>query len=267
MSEPSERTLAVGEVFGRAASTYDDVIPFFATFGKRLVDLAGVRAGDRVLDIASGRGASALPAAELAGPEGRVVAIEIATDLAERLERDASRRGVENVDVIVADAQSIELTNAFDVALCGFALHLVEDADRLVGRCYAAMKADGRFAASVPAGGGERWSFFGRILGEFAPRAARPLDKPPPERAYGDVLSAAGFREISESEETQRFTFADADEWWRWVWSHGMRYALEKFDEPVLSEVKERMLAEASELAGPNGLVLDQRVRFFTARK
>lgn len=56
------------EVFDRAAPTYDRVgVDFFAVFGQRLVDLCGVRAGESVLDIGTGRGA-VLGAAALAVP-------------------------------------------------------------------------------------------------------------------------------------------------------------------------------------------------------
>jgi ubiquinone/menaquinone biosynthesis C-methylase UbiE len=47
----------VAAVFDRAAEVYDTAIPFFARFGKRLVELADVRPGESVLDLASGRGA------------------------------------------------------------------------------------------------------------------------------------------------------------------------------------------------------------------
>jgi ubiquinone/menaquinone biosynthesis C-methylase UbiE len=44
-------------VFGRAAVTYDQVGgPLFALLGRRLVVIAGIGTGDRVLDVACGRG-------------------------------------------------------------------------------------------------------------------------------------------------------------------------------------------------------------------
>src|SRR3954462_6081738 len=48
---------------------------------ERLVELAGVQAGNRVLDIAAGYGEPALTAAGKAGPEGRVVATDISAEM------------------------------------------------------------------------------------------------------------------------------------------------------------------------------------------
>jgi O-methyltransferase/aklanonic acid methyltransferase len=59
-NSPDRRTVA--GVFGRSAASYDSVIPFFGTFGRLLVDAAALRPGERVLDLACGRGACALPA-------------------------------------------------------------------------------------------------------------------------------------------------------------------------------------------------------------
>jgi enediyne biosynthesis protein CalE5 len=48
---------------------------------ERLVELAGVQAGSRVLDVAAGYGEPALTAARRAGPEGRVVATDISAEM------------------------------------------------------------------------------------------------------------------------------------------------------------------------------------------
>jgi SAM-dependent methyltransferase len=256
----------MADVFGRAAATYDEVIPFFTTFGERLVEIAEVSPGERVLDIASGRGASALAAARTVGPSGRVEASDVSVDMCRRLGEEIERQRLSNIEVEVIDAQTMTYEARFDVILCGFAIHLVEDLDALLARCMAALKPTGRFVASIPAGGGSDWDFFGRTLGGFASRAARPLDRPPEERDYPAAFARAGFERVEDTEETHSFMFRNAEDWWRWVWSQGMRVHLEKFDEPVLSELKDTMLSHASALMGPDGIPLDQKVRFFTAR-
>ena len=63
-------------IFNQAATIYDRVgPPIFAHFGQSLVDLADLRSGDQVLDVAAGRGALLFPIATKVGPTGHVAAL------------------------------------------------------------------------------------------------------------------------------------------------------------------------------------------------
>src|ERR1044072_4099222 len=74
----------------RAALTYNAAADFYDTsplgfwnyFGRKTVERLSLQTGSRVLDVCCGAGASALPAAELVGPDGKVTGV----DLAERSE-------------------------------------------------------------------------------------------------------------------------------------------------------------------------------------
>ncbi len=75
-----ERTTPTGSAVTKAeiASLYNVVAeaygnvgpPFLQIAGERLVEAAAIRAGERVLDVATGRGAALFPAAEAVGPTG-----------------------------------------------------------------------------------------------------------------------------------------------------------------------------------------------------
>jgi hypothetical protein len=68
--------------FDRAAETYGRVGPdFFSHFGRRLVDLVDVQQQTRVLDAATGVGASLLPASERVGEHGQAVGVELAAPM------------------------------------------------------------------------------------------------------------------------------------------------------------------------------------------
>src|ERR1700678_4068981 len=85
--------------FERAAQIVND----------RLVELANVRAGARVLDIATGSGEPALTAARAVGQSGRGVAVDRspATPALARERIDAAR--LNNVDLVESDAESLKL--------------------------------------------------------------------------------------------------------------------------------------------------------------
>jgi protein-L-isoaspartate(D-aspartate) O-methyltransferase len=70
-------------------------------FWARLLDKLDIRAGDKVLHVGAGVGYYTAIIAELAGPDGAVVAVEIDPGLAERARANLASRA--NVQVITAD--------------------------------------------------------------------------------------------------------------------------------------------------------------------
>ncbi len=77
----NESGQSVAGLFSRAAAGYDRV-GFFHQVARRLLTLAGVRQGMRVLDVACGTGAVLVQAARLTGPAGLAVGIDFAEPMA-----------------------------------------------------------------------------------------------------------------------------------------------------------------------------------------
>jgi O-methyltransferase/aklanonic acid methyltransferase len=256
---PAERE-AIAEVFDRSAGGYDSVIPFFQTFGGLLVEVAEVVAGERVLDVAAGRGASAFPAAER-GAE--VVAVDLSSAMVEALRADAASRGL-GVTAEVADAHDLGYEDEFDVVLCGFTLHFVPAPERILEGFRRGLRSGGRCAISYPTGGGEGWGFYGDVLGRYAPRAQRPLSRPPDPGDLAGLVKQAGFERVAARDVTRAFTFASPEEWWRWVWTQGQRAPLEHFDADTLREIEAEMLDAVAAVGTPDGIPLHQTARFVT---
>ena len=114
----------VAALFDAVAPVYETVgPPFFDHFGALLVEYAGVRRGDRVLDLAAGSGAVAVPALATAGPSGSLLAVDVAPGMVERLADRLSSTGHPAARAELGDAAGLEVdAGSFDVALCGFAL-------------------------------------------------------------------------------------------------------------------------------------------------
>ncbi len=64
----------------------------------RLVELAKIKAGDRVLDIATGTGEPAITAARKVGPNGRVIGTDHSPGMLEVARRRAASLGLTNVE-------------------------------------------------------------------------------------------------------------------------------------------------------------------------
>src|SRR5882757_2791235 len=92
-------------VWDRSAQTYETVVPYFRLMGRRLVEQAGLAAGDHVLDVACGTGSSLIPAALAVGPEGRAVGVDYAPGMVEAARRALAVAGADHADVLLMDAE------------------------------------------------------------------------------------------------------------------------------------------------------------------
>ncbi len=138
--------------------------------GARLVAAAGVKGGDRVLDVAAGTGNVAIPAAQTGAS---VVASDLTPELLEAGRQRAEAMGVD-LEWRQADAEALPFDdNEFDVVLSCvgvmFAPHHQASADELVRVC----RPGGTIAlvSWTPSG------FVGQMFAAMKPYAAAP---PPP---------------------------------------------------------------------------------------
>jgi len=95
-----------------------------------LIDLANPRKEWRALDIATGAGHTAMA---LAPRVGRVIATDITREMVLKTSELARSRGLENLDVCTADAESLPFTDSsFDLVTCRIAMHHFSDVGRAV---------------------------------------------------------------------------------------------------------------------------------------
>jgi SAM-dependent methyltransferase len=118
--------------------------------GDRLVQLAEVRPGHRVLDVATGVGEPALAAARVVGPTGSVVGTDISPGMLDLARERATELALGNVEFHEMDAEALDLPDSsFDAALCRFGLMFLPDVDRALESVHRLLVPGGRFAASV----------------------------------------------------------------------------------------------------------------------
>ena len=175
---------------------------------ERLVELAGVEAGSRVLDVAAGYGEPALTAARRAGPDGSVVATDISPDMIAYGRERAAQAGLENVEFVESAAASLDFPQGnFDAALSRWGIIFEPEAEAVAGRIRSFLKPGGRFAISSW-GPPERVPMVAlpmKIASEQLdvtlppPGTPGPLSRPTPE-ALGGLLEAAGFSDVTVEE-------------------------------------------------------------------
>jgi len=117
---------------------------------ERLVELAGVQPGSRVLDVAAGYGEPALTAARRAGPEGRVVATDISAEMLAFGRERATAAGLDNVEFVESDASSLDFPHAsFDAAVSRWGIIFEPDAEAAAGRIRGFLEPGARIAIAA----------------------------------------------------------------------------------------------------------------------
>lgn len=110
---------------------------------RRLVELAHLRGDERVLDVATGGGHTALAFA----PHAReVVASDLTPEMLQAAESFVRGQGVENVLFVRADAEDLPFGDAeFDVVTCRIAAHHFPEPRRFVAEVARVLKPGGIF--------------------------------------------------------------------------------------------------------------------------
>jgi len=161
-----------------------------APLTERMLDLAGVGPGMRILDLATGRGEPAIPAAHRVGPSGSVLGVDISASMPAMAKQRADHEGLANLDLRAMDAASLgDLpTGHFHATLVRWGLMYMESAVVTMAGARRAMVPGGLLVAAVLAEP-ERCSYFSlprRVLEKYRPLPAVDPASPGPFR-YADV--------------------------------------------------------------------------------
>ncbi|MES9888245.1 MAG: bifunctional demethylmenaquinone methyltransferase/2-methoxy-6-polyprenyl-1,4-benzoquinol methylase UbiE [Candidatus Sedimenticola sp. 20ELBAFRAG] len=146
-----EKQGRVRQVFDSVASRYDLMNDLMSMGIHRLwkrfaVELAGIKRGHKVLDLASGTGDLAARFAGLVGPDGLVVMTDInAAMLNEGRKRMADEGLVGNIEYTQVNAETIPFPdNFFDCITIAFGLRNVTDKQKALNEMQRVLKPGGR---------------------------------------------------------------------------------------------------------------------------
>ncbi len=146
-----EKAHKVAEVFHSVAGKYDlmnDVMSMgIHRLWKRFtIELAAVRRGQRVLDIAGGTGDLTAKFARQVGPEGKVVLADINASMLEVGRSRLTDRGIiGNIEYVQANAECLPFPDDhFDVITIAFGLRNVTDKDKALASMNRVLKPGGK---------------------------------------------------------------------------------------------------------------------------
>lgn len=186
----------------------------------RLIELAGVKPGSRVLDIATGNGEPAVTAARRVGASGKVIATDQSPGMLAIARERAAALGLANVEFRESDGESLAIEERdFDAVLCRWGLMFMPDVARAVAGIRERMAAGARFATAV-------WSTPDKVpmisIGADIVRKLANLPPPPPgalepmrladTSILKGALERAGFGDIAVEPMPVTFEFARAED-------------------------------------------------------
>lgn len=111
-----------------------------------LPDKANIQKGEIVVDLGSGAGHDVFRAAELVGPEGRVIGIDFTPDMIAAGMKNITDKGLTNVDFRMSDIENISVLpdNFADVIISNCVINLTMDKEAVFKEALRILKPGGR---------------------------------------------------------------------------------------------------------------------------
>ncbi len=153
--DPDQFKQAQRQGWGRTANGWKIWWPVFEDAGQKLsdklVDLAELRPGSIVLDVATGIGEPAVTAARRVQPNGKVLATDISPEMLAIGKERVEKLGLQNiVEFRESDAESLKLPDkSIDAVLCRLGLMFLPNLSHALRLFYNALVPDGKIAAAV----------------------------------------------------------------------------------------------------------------------
>ena len=161
--------------------------------------------GQRVLDLGCGSGEPTLSIAQLVGPRGAAVGIDVAPEMIEIAKRRAKNREIRNVRFRVGDMSRLPATGPRPHRVVSrFGVMFVKDVPEMLAGLRRVLRPGGRIAFSVwgPAEKNPMFTTFAQAIAPYLKRLpGNPEELPHPMRfarrgRLERLLRAAGFRGI-----------------------------------------------------------------------
>ncbi len=188
----------VREFYGRRTSYDNEEGTRHPLEAKILLEFVPLQPGQTILDVATGTGLVAIPAAEKVGSEGYVTGIDMTPGMLYQARQKIATAKLENIELIEADIESYNLSDdGFDVVFCCEAIVLFTDIPAILQKWYRCLKPGGFIAFTCPPETAYFTAIYKRIctkvLGSPIQHILEVLGTP--EKCH-DLLQQAGFRDI-----------------------------------------------------------------------
>ncbi len=270
-ADPAAIAMQAGQrqVWDEAAREFSDAAAIAAPAGEiiseRLIALAHVTAGQRVLDIATGAGDPALTAARAVGPSGSVVGIDHAPQMIAMARQRATAAGLSNVTFIEGDARALALpAQSFDAVLSRWGLMFFLPLLPALEGFRQVLRPGGYLAAAVW-GAPQQVPLISASCAAVMEQLGRPL--PPPDAPgpfnladpakLAQSLTEAGFHDVQTEPLTMSVTFPSTDVFVRFQRATNMlvKTVIEQQPEEQQAALWQTVAQTGARMANPDGSI------------
>lgn len=269
----SDRKQKVAAGFNLASVGYDrQAVRFLALTARRLVELAGIKSQETILDVATGTGAAAIAISPIVGANGRVIGIDLAQDMLAVAQRNITTADLTNINLQVGDGEHLNFNNnSFDKVICASGIFFLPDMLAGLRDWLRVTKPDGIVAFSSfgeSAFNPMREMYANRIqtYGVELPKSRGFQRLNTPEKC-SDLMQQASFINFDIHQEQLGYYLRDIDDWWDIILHTGFRHSLSQIEPEKLEQFKIEHLAEVDKLATDKGIWLDIPVLFVIGHK
>ena len=218
--------------------------PFQST--KKLVELANVKKGDWILDVACGTGAVTNEIQKRLGKSGHVIGVDTSRTAIKIAKKESKK--ISNVDFVNMDAERFCFTKKFDIITCQYALFFFPDAQKALKNMRASLKKSGHIGISVH-GSKEQVPYFAsivdsviRYIPDYVGANFPNLDRFGTKSALSKEVKRAGFSKVVVKEHIFYHNPGKFRDYWRNYTRYIAKPLKEKLD--ALSDSKKIQLRE-----------------------
>jgi len=272
--DPEQQKQNVKRVFDAIATVYDcPATRFFPFCADRLVNFVRPRPGTKVLDVATGTGAVAVPLAQAVGAAGRVTAIDLSGAMLDKAEFNIRKMALSNVDLHEMDAERLDFrASYFHTVVCSYGLFFLPDMQAALREWVRVLRPGGKLAFTS-----FEVTAFQPMLDDFVERV-QAFGVKLPDGPFGarriastehcrQLLQESGLSDISVEVVQLGYHLADVDDWWEVVTNTAMRELLDQVPEAKREALRQEHLAFVSKQKNENGLWMDVQTRFASGIK
>jgi arsenite methyltransferase len=158
---------------------------------------AALRPGETVLDLGSGAGNDAFIARHEVGPEGRVLGVDMTSEMIAKSRANAAKLGYQNVEFREGQIERLPVdSGSVDIVISNCVLNLVPDKGRAFAEMFRVLRPGGRFCVSDIVATGELPAPVREVAALYVGCVSGAMA----EASYLALLETTGFQDVRVAE-------------------------------------------------------------------